>query len=75
MAYNTVCRLMSYLSLIFEGYLFVIFLSANSVLDCCYRQQVGEISYHDFQGILVNEAEKESIVNDFKENSKVRAVL
>ena len=33
--------------------------------------QLGEIAYHDFRGIFSNEEEKESIVKDLGEESKV----
>lgn len=33
--------------------------------------QVGNVSYHDYCGILVNESEKESIIEDLGKENKV----
>lgn len=36
-----------------------------------FSSQVGEVSYHDYWGILIDEAEKESIKNDLGPTSMV----
>lgn len=41
----------------------------TGILLFCF--QLGEITYHDFRGIFSNEEEKESIVKDLGEESKV----
>lgn len=41
----------------------------TGILLFCF--QLGEIAYHDFRGIFSNEEEKESIVKDLGEESKV----
>lgn len=39
---------------------------------CCFVLiQLGEVTYHDFRGIFTNEEEKETIVKDLGEESKV----
>lgn len=41
----------------------------TGILLFCF--QLGEIAYHDFRGIFSNEEEKESIVKDLGDESKV----
>lgn len=45
----------------------------TTILLFCF--QLGEIAYHDFRGIFSNEEEKESIVKDLGEESKVHCVV
>ena len=49
-----------------------IFYSLNSYV---FGFQVGHVAYHNFNGILVDSAERESIIHDLGQTSKVRKAI